>query len=189
MKLNIAGFPVLVSLAASLVIAGTSIVFGQSDPARRSIDDLEWMAGFWHGDALGGYSEEVWTGPIGGTMTGVFRLVVEEKTRVLEFLVIEETEAGIIYRFKHYNSAMVPWEEDPLVFHLVSLEGSRAVFEAPKKVTDTPRRLIYHLRDDGKLSVRVEGWEEKNGEAEAFELVLDRKATPGPDAEEVKKKS
>jgi len=167
-------------LMLCLMSIGGSVVADEAKTPAWSIGDLKWMAGFWHGDALGGYCEEVWTEPVGGTMIAVFRMVVEDKTRVLEFLVIEQTEAGIIFRLKHYNSAMEPWEEDPFVFHLVSLEGSRAVFEAPKKVADSPRRMVYHLRDDGKLSARVEGWEDKD--AEALELILDKKNGSGAGA-------
>ncbi len=142
--------------------------------SKWTLNDLQWLTGCWCGDALGGYCEEVWLKPNGKTMAAVFRLVSDDKTSVLEFVTIEETSTGLTYRFKHYNAALESWEEKALVFKLVDLQNSRAVFEAPERTANTPRRLIYHLKSDDKLLITVEGWDVKDGEVEAFELLLNR---------------
>ena len=40
-------------------------------PAAK-IGDLKWIAGDWHGSAMGGDFEETWNPPFAGTMMGMF---------------------------------------------------------------------------------------------------------------------
>lgn len=92
--------------------------------------------------------EELWTAPKGGLMLGLHRDVVNGAARSFEFLRIESTAEGIVYRSS-------PNGAPTTTFKLVRLEGQRAVFENPAH--DFPTRILYWLAADGQLHARIEG--------------------------------
>jgi hypothetical protein len=164
----------LITLGA-LCVLGSSFFFAGARAATQAetwppIEDLAFMAGHWQGEIFGGKGEEAWLGPAGGTMLGVFRLVHDGKTSVTEYLMITEEEDGIVFRFKHFDPDYRAWEEeDPLTFHLVDHEkGRAALFECP--VEQSPKRMTYRLREDGKLSILLES--EEDGKTETVEAVF-----------------
>jgi hypothetical protein len=175
-RLTVATCAVAFALTAWLASPTASIAQSE-ERTKWSIEDLSWFAGHWEGTLFGSKSEEAWMAPEAGTMIGAFRLKTEDpvshaiKTTVIEFFIIEETDTGIIYRFKHFNPDYTAWEKDrPLIFDLVELDGSRAVFES--NVQNSPKRMTYSLDDAGQLRVLVEG--EENGKTDAFEAVYSR---------------
>ena len=131
------------------------------DKAKKPrLSDLAWMAGRWEGKALGGEVEEHWSRGAGSSMVGMFRLVKDGKTTVLEFLMIAEEEGEVVYRFKHFSPRMVPWEEKPLFYRLVELSGEKAVFESPDIIPGKPSRLDYMKTGADSMTIRVGGTEE-----------------------------
>jgi hypothetical protein len=150
---------------------------GDASEGTRSVGDLGWMAGSWYGEGLGGRVEEHWAAPDGGTLMGMFRLVgADDETKVTEFMLIEQEETGVKFRFRHYGSGHRPWESDaPLEFDLVETGERRAVFHS--SVQTQPRRLTYQLDGEGKLSITVQN--EKDGTLEpGFTLRLSRENEP-----------
>ncbi len=131
-------------------------------PIDATLADLDWLTGSWAGEGLGGKVEEHWSEPAGGTMIGMFRLVVsDDTTRVSEFLMIEQEGDRVAYRFRHFGPRHVPWEkEDPLVFDLVKLTDREAVFHS--SVQTNPKRLTYRRVGEDELTVQVQG--EENGQ-------------------------
>jgi len=105
-------------------------------------------------------------------MTGVFKLSTEDKTQVIEFLIIEQTENGIFYRFKHYGTDMIPWETEPLEFKLIEYDDFTASFESTKQVEGKPKMLIYNHTDKGDLKVRVIGWDHTDDKPHFFDVVM-----------------
>ncbi len=107
-------------------------------------------------------------------MSGVFRLVAGERTRVVEFLHMQRTEEEVLYRFRHFGAGMEPWEEEPLTYRLTRLEsvegGMLATFDSVDDVAmqNKPRRLVYRRSGDS-LVIRVYGWEPED---EFFEVPL-----------------
>ena len=77
--------------------------------AEISIDQLAFFAGHWSGDVVGGVAEEGWFAPSGGTMIGAFRVMQNNVTLFSEFFLIEESDEGIIFRFKHFNNDYTTW--------------------------------------------------------------------------------
>ena len=141
---------------------------------EATLEQIAWLAGSWSGEGLGGAVEEHWTKPAGGSMLGMFRLVTRTtgKTRVCELLMIEQEGQRVVYRFRHFGPGHKPWEEKdkPLVFDLIEVSASKAVFES--SVQTNPKRLTYRLEGD-KLTVHVQG--EKDGVLDkGFELSLSR---------------
>jgi hypothetical protein len=147
--------------------------------AGSSIDSLEWMTGSWHGEGLGGRVEEHWSTARGASMIGMFRLVsAKGKTGVTEFMMIEQEDAGVKYRFRHFGAGHRPWEPDaPLEFDLVESSKGKAVFHS--SVQAKPKRLTYRLGEDGALSITVQN-EEQGELAPGFTLQLERSEIKGP---------
>ena len=112
-------------------------------PAK--IEDVAWLAGAWTGDGLGGVSEEFWTSPAGGTMTGFYRLVRDNKPAFYEIFIITEVENTLVLKLKHFHPDLTGWEEkDKTVdFRLVKVGKNEAFFDG----------LTFRKLDDGSLQI------------------------------------
>ena len=80
-------------------------------PVKASLADMSWLTGHWEGEALGGISEEIWSGPGGGAMMGMYRLVKDGKPVFYELLTIVEENGSLVMRLKHFHSNLKGWEE------------------------------------------------------------------------------
>src|SRR3990170_2496576 len=58
---------------------------------KAMISDMEWLAGTWTGQALGGESEEIWSRHKGGIMMGMYRMTKADKPVFYELLTLSET--------------------------------------------------------------------------------------------------
>ena len=141
-----------------------------------TLDDLAWMAGHWGGDGFGGQVEETWSAPLGDTILGMFRLVQDGATRVIEFETITAEADGIVLRFKHFDPQLETREDQPITMRLIQAAGTEAVFESPTRIEGHPRRIIYSASPDGQtLRSRVEGWDlGEDGQPKAFGLEKQR---------------
>ncbi len=171
-------FPPMTATPTAMLIVTAALTFVSADCQAQaaggwSIEDLSWIAGHWAGDveALGGHAEESWLAPAGGAMSGVFRLVSGGKARVFELLLIEQEGEDILFRFKHVGAGWDPWEEEPLTYRLVRLEGQHAFFDnlGGEPVEGTPKSFSYARPEEDRLVVKVEGWD-----GESFELRMTR---------------
>lgn len=95
-----------------------------------TIKDVEWLAGSWLGEGLGGVSEEVWSSPQHGTMMGSYRLIVKEKPVFYEMMLMTEKAGTLLLRLKHFDPELIGWEEkDKFVdFKFVKKDGNRIYF-------------------------------------------------------------
>lgn len=113
----------------------------------KDIQRLSFLAGSWISEHGPRRVEEHWTIPAGGTMIGMNRTVVGERTAAYEYLRIEATADGIDY-------VAIPVRQELTRFRLIECANNRAVFENPDH--DFPSRIIYE-RDADKLIGRIEG--------------------------------
>ena len=67
----------LLLLFSTLSFSQNTLTLGEKNSPKVSIEDVSWISGYWIGEALGGKIEEVWTEPLGGSMMGSFKLVVD----------------------------------------------------------------------------------------------------------------
>src|SRR5262249_29619264 len=151
----------LVRIFVSIVVY-VSYLFASSAPSFMhvsyaiSISDLAWMSGSWmsgSGQTAGGRAqvEEHWTRPAGGSMIGMNRTVVNEKTVEFEFLRVEQRGNEIFY-------VASPNGRCPATdFKLTRLSGQQAIFENPEH--DFPQRIIYQKLSDGPLKASIDGGE------------------------------
>ena len=107
-----------------------SLESGQASPPA-TIEDVAWIAGHWRGSAMGGLTEEIWSPPLGGTMMGSFKLVVEDQVRFFKQETISEEKGSLNLKIKHFDAALTGWEEkdETVDFPLVKLEKNKAHFD------------------------------------------------------------
>lgn len=143
-----------------------------AEPARApSVAEISWLAGSWAGEHDGGMIEEHWMAPSGGTMSGMNRLVIGERTVFHEYLrIVTAKDGGIDFMAQ-------PVGRCPAVaFRLTSVSDSEVVFENPAH--DDPKKITYRLEDGGKTLVAiVEG--ERNGKPTAHETRMSRATLAG----------
>ena len=132
--------------------------------AGGTIADLAWIAGDWQTDPSGrAVSEEHWTRPAGGSMIGVSRTLVGDRTVSFEFLRIEVRGESIFY-------VASPKGRCPATdFKLTRVSGQEAVFENPEH--DFPKRIIYRKSSEGGLSAIVDGGEGTKSEKFDFKAM------------------
>lgn len=134
---------------------------GEVSP-KASLADLSWLIGHWTGTGLGGVSEEVWAGPAGGAMMGMYRLVVNGKVQFYELMNLVEENGSLVLRLKHFNADFTAWEEkDRFVsFPLVKLGKNEAWFSGLtfRRVDENQLQIFLSMRgSDG--TVREERFE------------------------------
>jgi hypothetical protein len=133
--------------------------------AGWTIADLAWMTGDWQTDPTGrAVSEEHWTRPAGGSMVGVSRTLVGDRTASFEFLRIELRGESIFYIAN--PKGLCPATD----FKLNRLSGQEAVFENPQH--DFPKRIIYRKNSEGGLSAIVDGGEGTKSERFDFKAMV-----------------
>ena len=100
-----------------------------SPPARLAA--VEWLAGYWVGEGLGGSVEELWSPPRAGAMMGAFRLVRGDAIAFYELMTLVEEDGSLVLRLKHFNPDLTGWEEqeETVDFPLVAADGEWIRFD------------------------------------------------------------
>lgn len=103
----------------------------QAQTPAAKIQDAAWLAGHWQGNALGGFCDEHWSTPMAGAMTGMFRLIKDNKVAFYEFFRIAEENGTLMLRLKHFHPDLKGWEEkDATVdFPLLRITPEELVFD------------------------------------------------------------
>ncbi len=97
---------------------------------KATVADFAWLEGRWQGKLGMATTEIIYSAPSADGIMGMFRLVEGDRTVMLEFLALRQTEEGIEMRVRHFDPALAPMEkEDALVLKLVSYDDAGAVFE------------------------------------------------------------
>lgn len=128
-------------LGAALALLLTA----QSAP-RTEMSDLAWMSGRWLAGDNGRWTEEVWSGPRGGTLMGFSWTGEGTSISQYEYLRVQTDEDGEpMYLASPGGGAAVP-------FYLVRSEGTSATFE--NREHDFPQ-LIRYVRDGDTMTATV----------------------------------
>lgn len=129
----------------SFLLSWLALILSGSLQAQ-TLEDLNWMSGYWVASKDGVTYEELWTTASGGIMVGLNRSVYADGRSAFEYLRIVESGSSIVYLASPEGRAPVP-------FTLKQVSRARAVFENLEH--DFPQRLIYSLSGD-KLTARIE---------------------------------
>ena len=109
--LTIVSFFLTPAFAQERLTENTLKLSANKKSAPATIKDMQWLAGHWTGEALGGLSEEMWSPPRDGVMMGMYRLVRDGKPIFYELLTLVEENGSLMIRLKHFNADMTGWEE------------------------------------------------------------------------------
>jgi hypothetical protein len=143
-------------IAALLFVA----VFYQ--PTKPTVADLSWMTGCWTISSPARTVTEFWLPPAGGTMLGVSRTVVKEKTIEYEFLVLRSGADGLEY-------VATPSRQTQTIFKATKVGRGEVVFENPAH--DFPTRITYR-QTDGGIVATIDGM--MNGKPRAIDFKYQR---------------
>lgn len=71
---------------------------------------------------------------------------------VTEYLLFEETDTGVTFRFKHFNKDFEPWEkEDANTYAVTKVEPNRMELEITNWNRKVPQHLVY-ARDGDSMT-------------------------------------
>jgi len=139
-------------ISFNLLAQNTLKLDPSKDLVKATINDVSWIAGYWVGEAFGGETEEVWTTPLGDSMMGSFKLVVNGKVEFYELCTISEENESLIFRLKHFHSNLKGWEEkdERLQAQLVKIEENKAYFEdfTFEKASENKLNIFVVFKDD-----------------------------------------
>ena len=100
-----------IALLLTIVTLSVTAEDNKDDQQSANLESLSWMVGHWQGNAFGGTCEEVWSPASAGTMTGTFKLSVNDEVKFYELMVLSIIDSGPTLRLKHFNADMTGWEE------------------------------------------------------------------------------
>ncbi|MCB1644904.1 MAG: hypothetical protein KDI36_05605 [Pseudomonadales bacterium] len=127
---------------------------GEKAPAA-DLSAVAWLQGHWRGEAFGGVTEEVWSAPLGGSMMGAFKLVVNGEVQLYELETISEEAGSLVFRLRHFHSDLKGWEEKDefVAFNLVQVEPGKVWFDGltVERVSDNDIRITVAIENDGKV--------------------------------------
>ncbi|MEM6722759.1 MAG: DUF6265 family protein [Bacteroidota bacterium] len=123
----------------------------QGSPAA-SLEQLNWISGYWKGEAFGGTTEEVWTPALGGSMMCTFKAAVDGKIQFYELLTISEVDHTLILRLKHFDGELKGWEakDETIDFKLVKMTKDHVYFDQfTFEKVGKKRMNLYVVFDEG----------------------------------------
>jgi hypothetical protein len=166
--------------AMFLVAANASAQNTTVAPATTS--DFAWLAGTWEGHMVGraGAADITFTQPKAGTITGVMRLVDNDKVLVVELLSIVDTPGGTEMRFRHFSPSLDAYEPQfKQSMRLSTHSAERDVFENTtpydKALTSTQPRVTQFIRHGADEFVGRSDIIDDNGKPAVVEATYRRK--------------
>ena len=169
----------LAMLLSLVAVTASRSPLKQEVMAADIVAGLTWMQGTWVRDEEDGqYLEETWSGPDSGALVGMFRWNRGGKPFMCEMMTIAHEDDKIIFRLRHFNVALKPWEkETPLTYAMSKVGENQITFEDPNNAPDHPRRFVYKRTGD-QLAVRLEN-ADGGGDEFTFKLKTSGETTGG----------
>ncbi|MCI0567770.1 MAG: DUF6265 family protein [Acidobacteria bacterium] len=155
------GFRIAGGLVLGMLFAVANSRSGETQGSL--VGKLGWLAGCWERTNGERRVEEQWMKPRGGTMFGMGRTVVGEKTSEFEQMQIREEAGQLVFTAK-------PSGQEEASFRSIEVTATSVVFE--NQAHDFPQRVIYRRQEDGSLLARIEG--EDNGKARGVDFPMQR---------------
>jgi len=129
-----------------------------NEVARTSLASFEWLVGQWRGAGFDGEVEEVWVGPAGKEMQGMFRLVKEDKVVLRELMTLIDQEGRVTLRVKHFGPDFDAWEEtkESADFELLRFDTGRFQFDGLTLTHDANQLTMHLIVTDSAGEKRIE---------------------------------
>jgi hypothetical protein len=143
--------------AQAPVTANTLALSDSTSGMDVPIEALAMLEGTWQGEGFGGIVDEIWTGPAGGQMHGLFRIVGEAGIVLSEHMVIDTMDGRPTLRVKHFSAEFEGWEgqAESVNFPLIRADRDALYFEG-LTVRKTEGGLDYFL-----AMQTADGWQEE----------------------------
>ena len=129
------------------------LVEKQSSPPA-SIEDLNWISGYWQGEIWGGQFEEIWSHPMAGSMMASFKFTETNQVKFYELMTISEHQGSLLLQLKHFGEDLIGWEEkdQSMDFKLVRLTDNAVYFEGYtyKLISQNEMHVFVVIDNDGK---------------------------------------
>ena len=113
MRLVVSLLALLLAAAAPAHSAETRTAPEGHIPPPATVAQLDWLAGIWAGEGIGGApATEVYSPPGAGSLAGHF--VQQDGQGGVEFfeiMQIAEVDGSLVYRLKHFSNELAGWEE------------------------------------------------------------------------------
>jgi len=157
--------PKAVTTAALLLFA--ALPFSTQPAGAQGVattKDFEWLAGRWEGTMASGgadVADVTFTPSAGGLISGVMRLVANEKVVVVELISLTDTPQGPELRFRHFSNSLEAYEPTfKQALHLTSHAADRDVFEnsVPYEkglMSTQPRTTVFQRHDADTFTGRT----------------------------------
>lgn len=149
----------LLFVVSIIVTSQNTLKLENKASPSATINDVVWIAGHWEGEALGGITEEVWTAPLGKSMMGSFKLVVDGVVQFYELCTITEENESILLRIKHFDKDLKGWEEKDasIEFPLVKIEKNKVYFNGLtfEKLNKNELNIYVIFKDEGKEEIEM----------------------------------
>ncbi len=125
-------------------------------PGKGQLEDLDWLVGYWEGEAFGGICEEVWMPAKDGHMVGTFRLWSEGKLVFSEYMNLIQEGESFSLKLKHFNPDLSGWEEKEkwTTFRLVEVGENTVWFSGLTMVREGDEITLYlALTENGERRI------------------------------------
>ena len=139
-----------------LIIVSAAFAFATANAqVAATTKDFGWLAGRWQGTMSSGVgvADVTFTPPVAGLITGVMRLVSDDRILVVELISIVDTPNGPEMRFRHFSSALDAYESSfKQAMRLTRHSSAEDVFENlvpyDKSLMSTQPRVTTFQRTD-----------------------------------------
>lgn len=164
----------LIAVAAAVAIGSASAPAAPTSEVPAD-EHLAFLAGYWVAESPdGSVIEEHWFEPVDGSITGMLRWRNgANEIGLLEILTINIEEDDGVFRWRHFDRYLNPWESEkevPSIVRIESFEGNKLVMVRHDEGSpQTPDKMTYDGSTPGKLVVTIES----EGEAPLV-ITLDR---------------
>ena len=115
-----------------LAFAASGLAAQTGTGTNATTRDFAWLTGNWEGQVTGrpGTADMTFAAPKAGTITGVMRLVDNDKVLVVELVSLVDNPGGLEMRFRHFSPRLEAYEPDfKQTMKLSDMTAERAVFE------------------------------------------------------------
>lgn len=172
----------------AIMIAGALAIVPTAARAQTLLTTKEfgWLVGRWEGATTGrpGRADVAFSPAVAGLMTGVMRLVIDEKIAVVELISLVDTPGGPELRFRHFSPLLDAYEDTfKQALRLTRHTADAYVFENAvpydKALMSTQPRVTTFQRIDADTFVGRSDIINNNGEPAVVEVRYRRVANGG----------
>lgn len=129
-----------------MIAAALALLLSAQPAPQPQVSDLAWMSGRWLTGENGRWTEEIWSGPRGGTLMGFSWTGEGAAIDAYEYIRVQPGEDDEIIYLAQPNGG------PGVGFYLVRAEGMTATFENPTH--DFPQR-IHYVRDGDTMVATI----------------------------------